>query len=328
MATAEVIQKPAAEIDDLEWYSHRHAVNLFTSNDLQKREYPPAKWIVEGLLPEGLTILAGKPKIGKSWLALQIATSLSVGLKAFGHFDTKASRVLYLALEDSERRLRQRFDIIKALGSEKLVFSNSEWSRGVAGLKAIKDHITLPQFKDTKLIIIDTLGRLLPDIDLNDYGTSSPFFSGFQRLAQDHGMAIMAIHHTRKSGGDDFVDSVTGSNAWTGVADTVAVLTRGRGTADAFLQMTGRDIDEQDIALRLVRDEGWQYLGDAEEYRRGAAQQLIVEALRDATEPQSPKDVAALTGLSYSYAKTSLFRMEREGAVHKPARGMYTVKEV
>ena len=295
-----------------------------TSKALLDKEFTDPQWIVSDLLPEGMLLLAGKPKTGKSWLALQIAAAASVGVPFLNHFDTMRSKVLYLALEDTERRLRKRFDIIKGLGSDDLIF-HTDWPRGIPGIQAIKD--ALEASPDIKLLVIDTLVRFLPDIDFNSYSDTYPVVSSIKHLSDDYGVSILAVVHTRKSASDDFIDTVTGSNAFTGATDATMVLTRGRGDADGFIVAAGRDMDDVDIALKLVKDVGWEYLGEGKEHRISDSKRQIIEALKEASEPIGPKDVSAMIAGDYGKVKLIMYRMEKEGLIIKKSHGKYDVYE-
>ena len=81
--------------------------SLITAKELQETEFPPVSWVVRDLIPEGLTILAGKPKLGKSWLALQMGLGVATGGEVLGR-SVEQGAVLYAALEDNLRRLKSR----------------------------------------------------------------------------------------------------------------------------------------------------------------------------------------------------------------------------
>ena len=324
----ELQKKYSGGIADLsdEEFSNKKLINfeptasIWTSNELLNTDFPEPQWIVDGLIPEGLTLLAGKPKTGKSWLALQIATSASVGVDVLGHFNCKPIGVVYLGLEDTGRRLKSRLVKLQALGSDnlKLVTGGAKNRSGIAQLEKYLD-----EQPNVKLVVIDTLAQFLPSFDFNSYSETYPVMSSLKILCDKRVVGILAIHHTRKSGGDDFIDAVTGSNAFTGVADTTMVLTRGRGDADGSIMATGRDFEDIDIALSLERDLGWQYLGDGPEYRMSREQRGIVEAIREAGEPIGPKDVAAMTAGDYGKVKLMMYRMEKQGLISKQSWGKY-----
>ena len=132
---------------------------ILTAAELMKLEFPPPQWLVEGLLPEGLTVLSGAPKIGKSWLSLQIALSITTASPLFGRAPASEKSVLLLALEDNERRLQERISKCRLTASEKFCLA-TKWEDGISGLKQfLLDNPAI------KLCIIDTLAVFLPSQD-------------------------------------------------------------------------------------------------------------------------------------------------------------------
>lgn len=133
-----------------------------SAKTLINKELPPLRWAIPGLLPEGLVILAGAPKLGKSWLALDLSVSIAEGMAALGQFPTEGGGVLYIALEDSERRLQTR--LLQRLDGKNppadLHFETAWPPAHQGGL----DHLDewLKQNLGVKLVIIDTLARMRP----------------------------------------------------------------------------------------------------------------------------------------------------------------------
>jgi hypothetical protein len=76
--------------------------------ELQKEKFPPMTYVVPDIVPEGVTILAGRPKIGKSWLALELCLGVASGTPVLGNIEPATGDVLYLALEDNPRRIHQQ----------------------------------------------------------------------------------------------------------------------------------------------------------------------------------------------------------------------------
>ena len=129
---------------------------IFTSEALMDQTFDPPQWVIEDLIPEGLTVLAGAPTIGKSWLSLQIANAVATGEPLLGRKASKQEGVFVLALEDNPRRLQLRMDKGKFKPSKQLNFA-VEFSMGPRGLAEY-----LNQNTDIKLVIIDTLAIFLP----------------------------------------------------------------------------------------------------------------------------------------------------------------------
>ena len=145
-------------------------------------------------------------------------------------------------------------------------------------------------------------------------------------LADKHRVAILLVHHLRKTRASDPIEEVSGSTGLTGAADGVLVLRRERGQADAFLCVTGRDIDEQELALSFDTPTAqWKYLGAADDYRLSAEREEIRRALLKAARPLSPKEVAEAIGKKDNAVKQLLWKMLRDGQVNPAGTGTYTL---
>jgi len=266
----------------------------WTADELLDTLFEEPAWLVPGLLPVGLTILAGKRKIGKSWLALQLAGATGSGGK-FLNRDIERGKVLYLALEDSERRLKSRIE-------------KQRWPHGVAvdfrlawqpldqgGLAELHDAIRTGY----KLIVIDTLSRALTRAtDQLNVGDMTVVVGDIQYTAQIAGITIMVVDHHSKvagvPGAENPVDDVLGSSAKGAVADAVWGLYRERGKRGAKLMATGRDLEDQTIAIEFDAVTGaWQVAAD--EVALTSAQQEIVDVLREAGQATAG-EIAKLTG--------------------------------
>lgn len=221
---------------------------LLTATDILNTEYPDLDWVIKGLLPNGLSFLAGVPKIGKSWFALQIAKSVASGDSLLG-CDVIKGKVLYLALEDSGSRLKKRMN--KQGWPEGLdveFMSLKEFSEQINDLKGngvlnLANRIKNGQYK---LVIIDTLSRATSG-DQNDVGEMTTILSQIQTIAFSVNCAILFVDHHRKSRDTESPDSIRdilGSTAKGGVADTIMGIYKDRGSTKAKLSVTGRDIDE------------------------------------------------------------------------------------
>jgi hypothetical protein len=296
---------------------------MFSSLDLSKMEFPDPEWIADGIIPEGFSLLAGKQKVGKSFFTLALAAAVSTGTPFLGQFACKQRGVLYVSLEENKRAIWDRLEKIKALPSADLnfVFDTSKPNLG-----AIPGYIE--RFPKTGLIIIDTLGRFLKQFDMNDYAQSLEAVHAIKKISEDCNVSIFPTHHTRKSSADDFIDSVSGSNAITATADTTMVLIRRRGDKTGYIMGTGRNVLEYEHALNFEgADGGWNYLGTGDEIRASEEQRALIEALQEAGEPIGPKDLAAMTGQLYGTVRVMCFRLSRGGVIRKHGRGLYTTND-
>jgi RecA-family ATPase len=292
-----------------------------TAEEIQGKTYPVPRWIVPELLPEGLAIIAGAPKVGKSWLALNLGLAVSLGGRALGKIEVERREVLYLALEDTERRIRRRLDTLKAFPSTKL-FIRCFWPRGEEALQDLR--LWLQEHTDCGLVIIDTMGKIRKPAGDVGYQDDVDFMAGLKRIADGRCITLLLIHHCRKAAAEDFLDLVSGTNGIAGSADTIWVLQRARGTTDAVLSITGRDIEERELALRYDLDVGWTILGDAKELKRSQERQEIIRTLRESDHPMKPHELAELLEKNASTVKVMLWKMSKEGEV-SCSGGCYSV---
>jgi RecA-family ATPase len=291
-------------------------------------DFPPLEYVIPGYVVEGLTVLAGKPKLGKSWWAYDASIAVATGRKAMGLVQCEQGDVLYLALEDNQRRIQDRIRTL--CPARKILKINLKrlTVRTVApridtGLIAELDKWRLG-CKRPRLIIIDVFLKVRPprkkgeDPYSADYDAVTPL----QRYAGEHRLAIVLVTHTRKMLADDPLESVSGTNGVTGAADAVLVLNRdAKGTT---LYGRGRDIEEIETAMKF--DSGrWFILGDADEVRKSDERRKIITALKDSGEEMGPKAIAEATGMKGDNVRKLLRKMVASGEVSQPRVGFYTV---
>jgi hypothetical protein len=286
--------------------------------------------VVNGLITPGLTILAGKPKIGKSWAALNICIAVACGGFALGSIGTDKGQVLYLALEDNKRRLKSR--LAKILGQSK---SPADLTLATQWPKLDKEgafHLIawLEKNRDAKLIAIDTWAKFRPTKvkGKDDYSQDYEASSDLKTMADHYGVAIMIVHHCRKTEASDPFDEVSGTLGLTGSADGILVLKHDRGLHDAVLHVTGRDVEEAEIALRWeAKTCLWSVLGGADEYRISKERSEIIDVLRKEARPMKPKEVAPLIGKKYEATKKLLWLMSKDGWLKAEMDGSYSLRE-
>jgi hypothetical protein len=308
-------------------FDQRVFPGVFSVADLLAQELPPAKWIVPDLLPEGVTLLAGKPKMGKTWLAQGLAVAIATGGMALGIKPVEKGEVLYLALEDPKRRLHKRFKKLVTETAPQGLSAAVEWPLLDEG-GAEQIGAWCATHPDTRLVVIDTLKKVRPrgGAQHNVYDRDYEALETLLPVAADHEVSILVIHHLRKMDADDPLDTISGSTGLSGGVDGTWVLKRDRGKADAYLFVDGRDVEEPgEFALRWdAQLTSWQLLGDAEEYRIGETRAKILRALADAApEPMSPADIATEVDESIDNVKQTLRRMDRDGQVKKVGYGKY-----
>jgi hypothetical protein len=295
--------------------------------ELMATEFPPARFAVPLLIPDGLTFFAGAPKLGKSWLALGLGIAIASGGRALGSIEVEQGEVLFLALEDSPRRLRERLGMVLA-GEDPPVglHFETEWPRlGSGGAKRIEEWVG--GHPGVRLVIVDVFTRIrAPELKRSDlYRADYEAAVELQSIASRCGVAIVAIYHTRKTEDPDFVAMMSGTFGLAAGADTILVARRSRGEADATLYATGRDITEQELALRFSPEaRTWTILGDAAEYNLGETRRALLEAVREHGE-LTPKQATEVASVDYELCKKTLQRMAADGQL-KASKGRYSLR--
>ena len=238
-------------------------LETINAEDLQNRTYEPTPFLVEELLPEGLHILAGAPKIGKSWLALWLCLCVAQG-QTLWNFTTTQGEVLYLSLEDSFQRIQTRlFDLTEDAPPTLHFAIMADTLRH--GLEQQIEQF-LAEHPTTKLVVIDTLQRVRSaGSDSNLYANDYQDIGLLKKLADKRHIAILLIHHLRKLHDDDPMNMISGSTGLSGAADSAFVLQKNSRLANiASLHCTGRDIADRTLKLEFgEEDHVWKLLEDS-----------------------------------------------------------------
>lgn len=284
----------------------------WTAGELLRTSFSEPVWIVPGLIPSGFTVLAGRPKLGKSWLALQIATAVGAGGKVFDR-DVETRNVLYLALEDNERRIKERLLRQKATELETVEF-RFEWPPLTTPF-AIDELNRAIDASGYGLVVIDTISRALGDADQQDQAAMNMRLGALQRMAIERNIALLVVDHHRKPTANvgDVVDDVMGATSKVGVADAAIGLYRARGQSEATLKVTGRDVMDQEMILTWDTDLScWQHAGDAETVRADTVQASIVEAMEELGGRATVKDVAEFLQQKPQHIRREMKELERK----------------
>ena len=237
-------------------------LSTINAEELLSFPLPPIRFIIDGLLPQGLHILAGAPKIGKSWLALTLCLCVAKG-EPLWSFAAQQCSVLYLCLEDSYQRIRCRLLDLTEDAPDTLHFSIiAEQLHG--GLEQQIERFLL-EHPDTGLVVIDTLQRVRGSGDSgNPYANDYRDIGALKALADKHRIAILLVHHIRKLKSDDPMDMISGTNGISGATDTNFVLMKtSRSKSTATLYCTGRDIEYRELNLEFGSETHfWNLLSD------------------------------------------------------------------
>lgn len=279
-----------------------------TDAALAKMELPPIQWVVPGVLPEGLAILGGKPKVGKSWMALDLGLSVAMGRPFLGEA-VDPGDVLYLALEDNLRRVQWRSARVRGDDppTERLEYQVLAPRLG-DGLEELIDE-WLTGVRAPRLIIVDTLGMVRPASGSDDpynYDEAYRALGTFKKHTDKLGVAIVVVHHVRKAGAEDPLDTLAGSVGIAGAADTILVVRK----TDTGGTLMGRGRDLAEVSLELAFDEDtfrWRQVASEE------AEQARAEAGAKKLELKVRNAVAA--GTKWGELSRSLTPKQRDAAM-------------
>ena len=272
-----------ANLDDLE-NKIDGIPGTIDSDTILTNDWPEPKWAIPDYLPIGLSILAGPPKVGKSWLALQIALAIAAGGKAFEKPVTKGS-IFYLALEDPERRLKDRMNKqLWTLGLQADFLTVGKFFDSIGDLRnggAEKLSAAIEK-KGYRLVVIDTFSRSIQG-DQNDVSEMTEWLSPLQELTHEKECALMILDHHRKTSGfgKDAVADILGSTAKAAMADTIWGLYREGGKSGAKLAIIGREVQEYNLELRFDAQLcSWHIEGQSGKIILTERRQEIIDAIK------------------------------------------------
>ena len=251
---------------------------------LMSQPLRPPDFVVSGLLSKGLHILAGSPKVGKSWLALWLAVTVAKGEPVWG-MNTQQGTTLYLCLEDSVLRIQNRLFEITEEAPPSVHFCTECAPIGQGLEEQMESFVS--EHPGTVLIIIDTLQMIRPIHDAT-YANDYRDLSALKRLADHLGLAILLIHHLRKEKAEDVFHRISGTTAISGAVDSsFALVEERRGSGRAKLTCIGRDIEYRELELERNADNVWELLSDSRtqpELLEGRIVVLLSEFLNEQRE--------------------------------------------
>lgn len=306
---------------------------------LHEQHFDPVRFAIPHLIPEGYTVLVGGPKLGKSWLMLDGCLAIAEGGLALGGIPVERGVVLYLALEDGDRRLQDRIRKLRGTGPIADGFHYATTIERGQVLNTISAW--LEQHPDTRLIVLDTLGKVLPPALRGEttYERDYRIGSALKQIVGAHpGLALVVVHHDRKAKTADFVEAVSGTNGAAGAADTIVALSRERHSPDGVVAVTGRDVKEADFAITLRDGLSWQLLGGSLDAARGGAQhvrqevraaslggtmQELVDFVKRTGNGVRAQSVADSLGITKAKAAVYLKRAAEAGLIDRLERGVY-----
>jgi hypothetical protein len=311
-----------------------------TGKDIRTMTFSQIKFLVPGLIPsEGITLICAKPKVGKSWLLLDLAIAATMDRFTLGELKPTQGDVLYLALEDSFRRIQSRMTKLLPTFTgewpEHLTFA-TEWRRvDQGGLDDIRDWANEVKAagRNISFIAVDVLKMLRPTAKKGQaaYDADYEAITGLHNIAIELAVPIIVVHHTRKAEAEDLIDKVSGTAGLTGAVDTIIVIERqSQGTV---FDVRGRDVEADTLAVEFNKDTcRWTILGSADTVHRSNERARILGIFQDATEPLAPKAVTELVNcdtlgkpMSHDAVRQMLVRMAKNGDLVRLEAGKYTL---
>lgn len=248
-------------------------INAVTAAELDHMDIPPIEWIVENLLPIGLSMIGAPSKYYKSYMALGLCVAICNGDK-FLNFDTHKHACLYLDLESTKRRPKNRLDQILGAGSEKpdnlyIITGTDEIGRIGEGFEQQIEY-QLSSHTDIKLIIVDVFQLIRMPAKRNQSGYDRDYedFKVLKQIADRHNIGLMLVHHTRKmKDPNDVFNELSGSVGVMGALDCAWVITKSdRYSDEGTLNITGRDMESQKLKIKFNKKTfRWEYIGTEED---------------------------------------------------------------
>jgi hypothetical protein len=305
---------------------------LKSAADLRMKTFEPLRWIIPTYLPEGLTLLGGRPKIGKSWLALDTAVGVASGDSCLGQ-TCEQGDVLALMLEDSDRRLQRR--LTQMLGAqldewpERLTYATS-WPRlNDGGLDWMRDWIS--KAKKPRLVIVDILELFRQRTGGTDkrsaYSADYDALITLHELATEAMISILVLHHQRKLGADDLIDTLSGTLGLGGAVDSVLILGKEQKKDSKFLWGRGRDLEEFSVSAKQNEKCRWEVFGPREEPQASPERDQIIAVLAKSDRPMGIKEIAEACHSKYDNVKKLLYVMSRDGYAERVATGVYKLAD-
>lgn len=220
----------------------------FTGKELAEMDLKPIGFVVEDLLSVGVHMLAGSPKVGKSWLALWLCLCVANGLDIWG-FKCRKGHVLYMCLEDGPTRIKQRLSELPEASADNITFWTDAGCTGEVFEKELEKF--LKENPDTKMVVVDTFQKVRgTSSEGHLYAADYKEVSRLKSVADKYQIALVLIHHVRKLASDDPQNMISGTNGIAGAADSTFVLLKHkREESVATLHCNGRDIETRTLEL-------------------------------------------------------------------------------
>jgi hypothetical protein len=295
--------------------------------DLLALDIEPPRTIIEGIISAGTTVIASLPKLGKSWMVLQMAVESVLG-GTFLDRQVEQGSVLFLPLEDGRGRTQSRLRKVLAgrtlpRGKLTVRWDAPPLGEGMEGL--IEEW--LDTHPDATMVIVDTLGRVRTPGDgrRNAYQVDVQDVGRLQSLVRDRSVALLLVHHTKKGKEDDFVAQVSGTLGIAGSADTILIVNRKRLVEIGTVEVTSRELPEAEIAVRFT-ESTWHSAPDALP-GASAAKMAVYDAI-SLHGPLWPVAIGRLLRSERTAVQHHCSSLLQDGAIVRTAAGYATAESV
>ena len=311
---------------------------ITTAEELVATQMEPIRMIVGDIIPAGLLLVAGDPKVGKSLMFQDLALSIATGQPAWGEHHVDQGCVLYLSNEGGVRSFRDRLVKMMELpagfpgdrtGEDALVapknlcVTRSELTLG--GDLEIPIANWLANAEDPRLVVIDTMASVAPETNgsnrhLDDYKALAPL-ALLATLWPD--TLFVMVHHTNKGESTDVMHRISGSNGLAGATDGIAVLTRHTAARQCVFTVIPRNAEESELVMERQENLRWRVAGDDERSQLSAPRQNILRLLDQAAGPMCPADMATALGVRPNTLVKTLRSMLDDRQIVQPSKGVY-----
>ena len=306
---------------------------------LMNTDIPPLKYAIKPIMPEGMGAIAGRPKAMKSWTALDACYAVQNGLQFMGH-ETEQGDVLYLALEDSKRRIKDRVLKLKneKLNAPDIMLASDVPYLGFGFEESLLEWIESKE--KPRLIVIDTLARIKPRQKKSAgtaYDLDNELLNKLQTIAIQKNISVCFVTHLSKATQDYSWDRIQGSVGMQGMTDFMWLIDRGDNAKHASLTGRGRDINDFEYAVRWDSDQ-WRYKfdGNLQMVEMNENRREVIDAMNvlknEGIEDVHPRDLCkhynvSVTSKDGRRISKTMQRMANDFEIWKGKKyGTYTLK--
>jgi len=316
-----------------EMVEYKHPA-IYTVSQIVQMELKPPRFIIPDLITEGLNLVIGKAKAGKSAYVRQAGCAIAFGGKAFGDFLATGSEVLYLNLEETlnmfQHKVKKLLNGVDAPNGYHVSCRDTihQWGKiGHGFSERVIDYLEKHPY--IKVLIIDTYGRIKPRS--NEKQSDGGYLDetrilGVLMLLLKYVDCIILVHHSKKGKSEDWIDDVLGSTGLAAAADTIIRIHRERGEIDSQIDITGKAIKEQTFKAKF-RDETWEILGLQKDWGHLTEERKEIYEIFDSVENSdlSPKQMADRLDKERSNINKTMLTMTGKGQLEKVQTGRYRI---